>query len=421
MRRLLLFLIWIGGGWLGVQGTNVIREVRQVIKNARYEENGDEARKVTERLNGAEKSLLDALPAEKKAERRAELYYTAALVQCRFNDIENEKVYLHRAYDTALYYNSLFKAYQYFEQCDSVEREGEGRFKFRTPARKKMLRHRPNLLNACRFYMRKKDYAEAFRFLDLYLSSAFYPILKADFLDQVDTMYARTAYWAVAAGYHIGAYEGVVRYVPVAMRYSRNREYVQEYLCRSYLALGDTVAWVQELKRGVTNFPDHIYFFVSLQDYLNRNGRYDESLAFADRMIQYDPKNSRFWFAKALTYMRQDDFSHCIAHCDVVLMMDSMDVEANYFKGLAYCRLARKASEAMNTTDLRSAVYQRHKMDMMEYYACAEKPLERVRSMAPDKVGRWGPLLYQVYLHLNKGSEFDEVERIMREKENETK
>lgn len=52
-------------------------------------------------------------------------------------------------------------------------------------------------------------------------------------------------------------------------------------------------------------------------------------------------------------------------------------------------------------------------MDMVGYYARAEKPLERVRGLSPDKADRWGPLLYQVYLHQNKGREFEEIERLL--------
>ena len=148
-----------------LDGANVVREARKTIKNARYEENGDEAKKVRERLDAAEKSLMDALSGEKKVVKRAELYYTAALVQCRLNDIENEKIYLKRAYDTVLYYNSIYNAYKYFEKCDSVELASDykGRFKFRSSARKRLLEHRANLLNGGRFYLRKKNYTEAFR------------------------------------------------------------------------------------------------------------------------------------------------------------------------------------------------------------------------------------------------------------------
>ena len=67
--------------------------------------------------------------------------------------------------------------------------------KYRSSGRRILLEHRANLLNACRFYLRKKDYAEACRFMSLYLHSADYPMLKRDFLGQTDTMHAREAYW----------------------------------------------------------------------------------------------------------------------------------------------------------------------------------------------------------------------------------
>ena len=50
-----------------LDGANVVREARKTIKNARYEENGDEAKKVRERLDAAEKSLMDALSGETRS------------------------------------------------------------------------------------------------------------------------------------------------------------------------------------------------------------------------------------------------------------------------------------------------------------------------------------------------------------------
>ena len=174
MKRLWLWIVMgVWASFMAARGANVIREARKTIKEARYEENGDAAKKVAERLNAAEKSLLEAIPAEKKLQKKAALYFTAASVQCRFNDIENEKIYLKRAYDTTLYYNSIYKVYQYLRQCDSVESSAghDAKHKFRQAARKRMLAYRTNLLNGGRFYLRKKNYAEACRFLDLYLSS----------------------------------------------------------------------------------------------------------------------------------------------------------------------------------------------------------------------------------------------------------
>ncbi|MCD8318516.1 MAG: hypothetical protein LUC45_06635, partial [Paraprevotella sp.] len=305
--------------------------------------------------------------------------------------------------------------YRYMEQCDSVERATveKHQFHFRTSARKILLAYRPNLLNGGRFYMKKNSYTEAYRFLDLYLSSAEYPLLKKMFLSQTDSMYARVAYWITIAGYRIGAYDGVVRYAPIALRFPENQNFVQEYLCRSYLAMNDSAAWLDDLKKGFVNFPDHTYFFTSLQSYLNGIGKYDDALHFADRMVQSDPKNPLFWFAKAVIYMNKDYYRNCITNCDIVLTLDSAHINANYFKGLSYCNLAKASSDAMRKEDFRSENYHKLRADMMQYYTLAETPLENMRRLAPDKAVSWAPLLYQVYLHLNKGDEFEEMEHIV--------
>lgn len=417
MKRLWLWIVMgVWASFMAARGANVIREARKTIKEARYEENGDAAKKVAERLNAAEKSLLEAIPAEKKLQKKAALYFTAASVQCRFNDIENEKIYLKRAYDTTLYYNSIYKVYQYLRQCDSVESSAghDAKHKFRQAARKRMLAYRTNLLNGGRFYLRKKNYAEACRFLDLYLSSARYPLLRQDFLDQTDTLYFRAAYWMVSAAYRTGAYEKTVRYAPEALRYPRNPQYVQEYLCRSYLALNDTAAWLRSLAKGILNFPDHNYFFINMSDYLNQQKQYDEAILLADRMIQYDPKNYLFWYAKAFSYLHLKNYAKCVDCCNVVLTLDSLHAGANYFKGLAYCHMAKSIAGEMAELDLRSAKYQDQKMNMQICYSRALPPLERLRRLAPDKADRWAPLLYRAYLNLNMGEKFDEMDRILR-------
>lgn len=237
MKKISFLLIFFVCIHLVSGGVNPIKEAKKNMKNARYEENDNEARKVRERLEGTEKNLLDAIAAEKNAKTRVELYYTTAMVQRKFNDIENEKIYLKRSYDTTLYYNSIYKLYCYLEQCDSAELTLPPKNRhFRARARKELLANRTNLLNGGRFYLKKKDYAEAYRFLDLYLSSAKYPMLEKDFLPQKDTMYVRVAYWAATSAYYAGAYDGVVRYAPIAFRYNKDKEYIQEYVCRSYLA-----------------------------------------------------------------------------------------------------------------------------------------------------------------------------------------
>lgn len=394
---------------------NPLKEARKNIKSARYMEDGNEANKVRDRLNNTEKSLLEALNGEKSPKRRAEIYRMAAMVQRRFNDIENEKIYLKRAYDTAQYYNSIYKLYRYMEQCDSTEAASLPKSKkFRTLARKELLAHRVNLLNGGRFYLRKKNYAEATRFLDLYLSSAEYPMFEKDFLSQKDTLYSRVAYWAATSAYYSGDYPKVIRYAPLSFRYRKDEAYMQEYLCRSYLALNDSARWISSLRTGMLNFPEHTYFFTNLITALDGRGRYDEALDYTDRMIRYDSKSELFWLAKTVTCMQKGDLENCISSSDVILAASPMNADANFYKGLSYCKLARQSLERMEEETLGSSTYKAYKKEMTDCYGKARVPMENVRKLLPQDSVRWAPLLYQIYLHLNQGAGFAEMESIMK-------
>ena len=46
-------------------------------------------------------------------------------------------------------------------------------------------------------------------------------------------------------------------------------------------------------------------------------------------------------------------------------------------------------------------------------YTLAKLPMEKVRQLAPADTARWAAPLYRIYLNLNMGPEFDEMDRIV--------
>ena len=48
-------------------------------------------------------------------------------------------------------------------------------------------------------------------------------------------------------------------------------------------------------------------------------------------------------------------------------------------------------------------------------YRQAMPYLEKYRVLAPDEKKKWAPALYRVYLNLNMGKQFDEIDRIINE------
>ena len=40
--------------------------------------------------------------------------------------------------------------------------------------------------------------------------------------------------------------------------------------------------------------------------------------------------------------------------------------------------------------------------------------MEKYRQLVPDDNARWAPALYRIYLNLNMGKEFEEIDRLMK-------
>lgn len=405
MQRIILLIGIALGAASPLLAGNVLKEAKTAIKNRRD-------------LDNMEKKLLEAAgKPETKQRDRAQCYYMAALVSRRINDVENEKLYLKQAYDTVKFFNSIYNMFTHFQQCDSVEaipdKKGVSKAPSREKAREILLTYRANLLNGGKFFLQRKKYEEAFRFFDLYLASSDGPIFAKDFFMQSDTMIVKSAYWATISAYNMNQPAKTVKYVDLAMYATPRRNALQEYKAKSYQALGDTAQWVRALTEGITNFPEHAYFFISLMDYLNTTHQYDMALKFTDKMIAYNDTNPLYWYAKSVVLLATEKYDDCIVLSDTVLKLSPGYVDAYYNKGVSYCRLAQRRKEKA-CLDLDDPKSQADREAILALYKQARPPMENVRALLPDEPKRWASWLYEIYLNLNVEKAFDEIDRLIK-------
>lgn len=55
-----------------------------------------------------------------------------------------------------------------------------------------------------------------------------------------------------------------------------------------------------------------------------------------------------------------------------------------------------------------------YRSQMHKLYAEARPYMEAYRKLAPDEKQKWAPALYRIYLNLNMGKQFEEIDKIMR-------
>ena len=56
----------------------------------------------------------------------------------------------------------------------------------------------------------------------------------------------------------------------------------------------------------------------------------------------------------------------------------------------------------------------RYRSQIEEYYKKARPYMEQFRQLMPQAKERWAPGLYRIYLNLNMGKQFDEIDQLMK-------
>lgn len=361
--------------------------------------------------DAARDALLGALARpELKNKQRAKIYYTAASLEESLNAVENQKAFLKKAYDTAKFFNKLSDMYERLRLCDSVDlvpdANGKIRPRYQNKTMSLRLKHRRNILGGGKFFLAKKNYAAAYPFFDLYCTYRG--------KEPNDTIIPQATLWATLSAFLSDNYNGTVRYADAAISYSdtATASILQEYKVRSYGKLGNDSAWVASLKQGVDAYPYHDYFFVQLADwYYSRRG-FDEERKLADKLIATTGGKAIHYYAKSKSYLSEENYDECIAYADSTLAHDKNFADAYYNKGIAYLNLAVIAQEA-SPKDVNHPDYFEDKQKIQMLYRLARPCMEMVRKLLPEKQDRWASPLYRIYLNLNLGDEFSEIDKLL--------
>ena len=129
----------------------------------------------------------------------------------------------------------------------------------------------------------------------------------------------------------------------------------------------------------------------------------------SNKLAQKDGNNGLFPLHAAQAYdlLKQND--QTIKNGEQALACDSTLFRAHLYIGRAYYRKARAIQLPLS---IRSAGYKEALQQQKEFYEKARPHLEIYRTKAPQDLQEWQPLLYEVYLKLNLGKEFESISQI---------
>ena len=142
---------------------------------------------------------------------------------------------------------------------------------------------------------------------------------------------------------------------------------------------------------------------------------YKEGLALADSLISIDSQKPLYWFSKSKIELSENNYDKCIEYSDSTILRDSSYIDAYYNKGISFMNqaLIRQDGASTNMSDPK---FLEDKKAIESLYRKAQPCMEMVRKLEPENIERWGRHLYRIYMYLNRGKEFEEIDKLLRSK-----
>ena len=325
----------------------------------------------------------------------------------------NEKLYLKQKYDTAQLFNYTRQLFEVAFQYDSVEtapdKKGRRDFEFRKGHSDYLAHIRSNLYNGGIWFLNKKKYPDAYKFFDCYIECASQPMFKQRNYGEKDKHLPTAAYYAVYSGYKMKDPKATLHHSYEALKDTVHYNYMLQYLAETYMLEKDTARYVASLNEGFKRVPTFPYFFPRLVEYYVVRNQLDSAMTVVNEALTVVPDSDVYLAAKSNLLLEQGKLQECIEVSKKVIEVNQKLGDPYYNAGICYFNLA--VEQDKNSHNSRKV-----KEQVEANYKKALPYLVKYREMEPKEQGKWAFPLYTIYLNLNMGKEFDEIDKVMKQK-----
>lgn len=361
-------------------------------------------------LDKAEKLMSDLLKKDPENQKNEKIHLTWFQVVTKQYEIANEKLYLKQKYDTTAFFDLTRKLYAIGATLDTLDAmpdaKGRVKLRYREDNAELLNQLRPNLYFGGTYHVRNENYLKAYDFLETYLEADKTPLFTGYDYQHQDERMPEAAYWATFAGYKMHDAARTLRYHQLAECDTSKAKYAMQYVCEAYRWQDNTNAYVEELKKGFNSHHDFPYFFPRLVDYYHSTNRPDSALVYAEQALKTNPDNELFQLAKSVALLNLERYDECMKLSEQLIAKN--DTLAEPYFNIATAKL-NQALELDRRNQPR--VY---RTQIRKLYMEARPYMEAYRKLAPDEKRKWAPALYRIYLNLNMGKQFDEIDKVMK-------
>ncbi len=364
------------------------------------------------------KSAREAIkPALKDSTTRnlAETWYVAGLIGYKENDQLYAKEAIGQPFDKDVKGQAIVESIPYFLKAMSmdtiVDKKGKKKTKYSREIKDKIKEYYTTPQNlysyAAYLFDTKKDYAEAHKIFDLYLSIPKMPMYKNEI--KMDSNYVKVKYFSAAAASQAGMNEDAIALYEDLKDDGFEEVIIHQLLYQEYNAKKDTVNYVRILKEGYAKYPNEAWFLQNLINYYIFSEKIPEAMQYLTAAIERDPNNAEYVLIKG-------KLADKLGKTDEARAAFEKAIELNPKLAEAYSEIGRlinnKAVDMFDkANDIKDIkLYNAAKKKAEGVLAEAIPYFKKAVELAPNEI-EYKKTLKTLYYRLKMDKEFDAIEK----------
>lgn len=337
---------------------------------------------------------------------------------------ENTHIFLNNKADTAKFFSYIYKTYDCALRLDTLDsrpdEKGNVKRRFKENVSSKLSQLRNNLRSGGKYHYKKRNYAEAYNFFDMYLRTVGSPLTRKNIpaarLATFDGDSISIAWLATLSAYAAKQYGKAMTHYTLAARDTTYRLPLLELKADCYRNLSDTPRYLQALQDGVSLYPQNESFYSPLITHYDTLGQFSQSMKIVNRLVALDSANAKYWYLKGKLYQALEQSDSAIwAYKKTIERVDT--VAAVY--GSLGDMYTLQAHRFYNQADLHLGTpeYWNNRKQLNTIYEKACLAYEKARELAPQNNALWLAGLREAYFRLNRGKELKALEKLNPQKE----
>ena len=355
------------------------------------------------------------------AEPTAETYYWAGMIGYQEMTQENYNQMMGKGVNQAKAGQAVEESYKYWVKADELAQvpvlnkkgvEVPTDPKMRGNVSKKMLEYykQQELVKYGIYLNEQRDFAGAYEAFKMHIDIPNLAMMQSDKLQKEmprDTTYEQYKYYAA-----IFAVQSEMHQEAIALlEEMKNGEYeaisVNQFLYQEYVAVKDTVKFVQTLQDAIARFPQESWFLQNLINYYIFSGQERTAVDYLAQAIEREPNVAQYHHIKGNLDENLGNYDDALKDFDNALAIDPTLADAMAGKGRVYYNQAVKLNEdAALISD--NKAYKKALEEMNEVFRKSLPFFEKAHEMDPED-RTYMQVLKGLYYRFNMDAKYNEM------------